>query len=70
VRRIEHFIGQPIPGQVIAGLEPTAAPLAKKPGKRFDGRRPGFNQQKPRSAPAKSYGFARGGKPAGKRPAA
>jgi len=48
VRRIEHFIGQPIPDQVIAGLEPTAAPKTK-PGKRAaDRRRVGYN--KPRGA--------------------
>jgi len=68
VRRIEHFIGQPIPGQVIAGLEPTAAPAAKKPGKRFGERRPGFNHQKPRSGPAKGYGAPRAKAPA-RRPA-
>jgi len=51
VRRIEHFIGQPIPGQVIAGLEPTAQPSGK-PGKRFaDGqRRSGSGYGKPRGA--------------------
>jgi len=51
VRRIEHFIGQPIPGQVIAGLEPSAAPSGKS-GKRFaDGRRrPGSGYGKPRGA--------------------
>jgi len=48
VRRIEHFIGQPIPGQVIAGLEPTPAPAGKS-GKRFgERRRPGYGN-KPQS---------------------
>jgi len=46
VRRIEHFIGQPIPGQVIAGLEPTAAPVGKRVG---DRRRFGHTN-KPRGA--------------------
>jgi len=45
VRRIEHFIGQPIPDQVIAGLEPTATPASR--GKRFgDRRRAGPNKSR------------------------
>ncbi|HUH88875.1 MAG TPA: DEAD/DEAH box helicase [Pusillimonas sp.] len=48
IRRIEHFIGQPIPSNVIEGLEPTktARPTYTerkgKGGKRFEGGRGGF----------------------------
>lgn len=50
IRRIEHFIGQPIPANVIEGLEPTktARPTYSdrkgkgKPRKSFDGPRGGF----------------------------
>ena len=46
VRRIEHFIGQPIPVETIPGLEPTRAvrPTYKsRKGNGGGGRRPSFN---------------------------
>src|SRR5690606_13789158 len=49
IRRIEHFIGQPIPSNVIEGLEPTktARPTYTdrkgKGGKSFSGPRGGFS---------------------------
>ncbi|AEC21079.1 putative ATP-dependent RNA helicase [Pusillimonas sp. T7-7] len=77
VRRIEHFIGQPIPAEVIEGLEPkkTARPTytdrngsgGKKFGSRggFGGGKPGFGGGKP------SYGRKPGGDraPYGDKPA-
>lgn len=54
VRRIEHFIGQPIPAEVIEGLEPkkTARPTYtdRKPGKSFgprggSGGKPGYGRK-------------------------
>jgi len=62
VRRIERFIGQPIPDQVIAGLEPqkSAAPEPRRAGSR-PGNRPG---NRPRTGAAKPQGAGKGyGKP-------
>lgn len=71
VRRIEHFIGQPIPMETIAGLEPqkTVRPTyndrSKGKGKSFGAPRSGGYAGKPGQA-RKSYGDrpARGDQPA------
>ncbi|MEI2415852.1 DEAD/DEAH box helicase [Orrella sp. JC864] len=55
VRRIEQYIGQPIPPQVIAGLEPTRIVRSGPPSK--GGRRPGFGKP--------SFGKPGYGKPGG-----
>ena len=79
VRRIEHFIGQPIPSEVIAGLEPTKTVRPtytdRKGGKSFGSRggfggKPGFGR-KP-DGESRPYGDrpSREGKPAfGDKPA-
>ncbi len=57
VRRIESYIGQPIPPQTIAGLEPTRIVRSGPPAGK--GRRPGFGG-KPNGGYAKrSEGFSR-----------
>src|SRR5690606_25448885 len=70
VRRIEHFIGQPIPAETIEGLEPkkTARPTYTdrkgKPGKKF-GSRGGFGGGKPGQGRKPEAGRSRyGDKPA------
>ncbi|AOB33052.1 RNA helicase [Bordetella sp. H567] len=46
IRRIEHFIGQTLTPQIIAGLEPkrTARPAYERTGKPGFGKRPSFNR--------------------------
>ena len=46
VRRIEHFIGQTIDPQIIAGLEPQRAP---RPGERSGAAKPGYGNKRPYS---------------------
>ncbi len=65
IRRIEHFIGQPIPAEVIEGLEPkkTARPTytdrkGSGNGKRFGGKPNGGYGSKPGGYGGKSGGYS------------
>lgn len=74
IRRIEHFIGKPIPAEVIEGLEPkkTARPTSSDRKPRGKGSRPGFGAKSGYAA-RKAAPQSRGDRPAhaaaGDRPA-
>ncbi|CAM3977304.1 DEAD/DEAH box helicase [Bordetella tumulicola] len=65
VRRIEHYIGQPIAPEIIAGLEPKRTPRpfagggASRGGKPFGKRPGGFGGDRPQFREGRSHGGAR-----------